>query len=56
MFIFSTASTLALGSTQPPIQRARWAASSDIKRQWREANQSPPSGAEIKNGEDIFSL
>jgi hypothetical protein len=41
---FSTASRPALGPTQPPIQ---WVP--EVKRQGREADQTPPSSAEAKN-------
>jgi hypothetical protein len=41
-FIFSTVARRALGPTQPPIQ---W-----VKRPGREADHSPPSNAEVKNG------
>jgi hypothetical protein len=41
--IFSTLSRPALGSTQPPIQ---WVPG--VKRPGREADHSPPTGAEVK--------
>jgi hypothetical protein len=44
IFLFTTASRLVLGPTQPPIQ---WV--SEIKRLEVEAGHSPPSSAEVKN-------
>jgi hypothetical protein len=49
IFLLSTASRLALGPTQPPIQWVTWALSLGIKRPGREADHSPPTSAEIKN-------
>jgi hypothetical protein len=43
-------SRLALGPTQPPIQRVTGALSLGVKRPGREADNSPPSSAEVKNG------
>jgi hypothetical protein len=50
-FIFTTASRTALGPTQPPIQwvRVPGALSLGVKRPRSEADQSPPSSAEVKN-------
>jgi hypothetical protein len=48
IFLFTTASRTALGSTQPPIQRVPGALSLGIKRPGREAYHSPPSSAEVK--------
>jgi hypothetical protein len=39
----------ALGSTQPPIQWVRVAVSPGVKRPGRDADNSPPSSAEVKN-------
>jgi hypothetical protein len=36
-----------LGSDQTPVQRVPGALSSRIKRQWREADHSPPSTFEV---------
>jgi hypothetical protein len=47
---FSTAFIPALGPTQPPIQWVLRALSPGVKRQGREADQSPTSSAEVKNG------
>jgi hypothetical protein len=41
------------GPTQPPIQWVPGPLSPGIKRPGREADHSPPSSAEIKNGEAI---
>jgi hypothetical protein len=46
IFLFSTSSRSALGPTQPPIQWVRVAISSGVKRPRREADNSPPTGAE----------
>jgi hypothetical protein len=46
--IFSMPSRLALGSTQPPIQWQLGALSLGVKRQGREADHSPPTGAKVK--------
>jgi hypothetical protein len=39
---------MALGPTQPPIQRVPGALSMGVKRPGREADHSPPSSAEVK--------
>jgi hypothetical protein len=44
-----TESRLALGPTQPPIQRVSSALSPGLKLPWLEADHSPPSSAEVKN-------
>jgi hypothetical protein len=49
IFLFTTASRPARGSTQPPIQWVPGALSLGLKRPWREADHSPPSNTEIKN-------
>jgi hypothetical protein len=41
-------SRLALRSTQPPIQWVPGALSPGVKRQRREADDSPPTSAEVK--------
>jgi hypothetical protein len=49
-FVFiSTWSRPILGPTQPPIQWVPGATSPGIKRPGREADQSPPTSAEVKN-------
>jgi hypothetical protein len=40
----------ALGPTQPPIQLVPGAVSLGVKGQGREADHTPPSSAEVKNG------
>jgi hypothetical protein len=45
----ATASRAGLGPTQPPIQRVPGTLSLGVKRADREADNSPPSSAEIKN-------
>jgi hypothetical protein len=47
---------IAVWLTQPPIQRLLGFLSSGTKRQEREADQSPPSTAEVKNGGAISSF
>jgi hypothetical protein len=42
-----------VGPTQPPIQWAPGTHSLGLKRQGREADHSPPSSAEVKNGGDV---
>jgi hypothetical protein len=44
------------GATQPPIQWVPGAISSGVKRQGREADHSPPSSVEVKNGGAIAPL
>jgi hypothetical protein len=41
---------LSLGPTQPPIQWVPGAVFLGVKRPDREADHSPPSSAEVKNG------
>jgi hypothetical protein len=56
IFRSSTASRRALGSTQLLIQLAQGDLSPEIKRPICEADNTPPSSAEIKNGEAIILL
>jgi hypothetical protein len=49
IFLFTTASRMFLGPTQPPIQWVPGALSLVVKRPGREADHSPPSSAEVKN-------
>jgi hypothetical protein len=49
IFIFTTASRMALGPTQPPVQWVLGALSLGVKRPGREADHSLPSSAEVKN-------
>jgi hypothetical protein len=48
IFDFSMSSTPALGPIQPPIQWVQRALSPGVKRTWREADDSPPTSAEVK--------
>jgi hypothetical protein len=50
IFLYSTVSRLALGPTQPPIQWVLGALSLGVKRPGHEAESSPPSSAEVRNG------
>jgi hypothetical protein len=45
-----------LGPTQPPIQRVPGPLSPGVKMPVREADHSPPSSAEVKNGGAIPPL
>jgi hypothetical protein len=49
IFLFTTVSRPALGPTLPPIQGVPGDLSLEVKRPGREADHSPPSGAEVKN-------
>jgi hypothetical protein len=55
-FLFSIAVSPALGPTQPPIQWVPGAVSLGVKLQGREADNSPPFSAEVKNGGAVPSL
>jgi hypothetical protein len=46
----STASRLAMGPTQPPIEWVEGALSPGVKRQGDEADNSPITIVEVKNG------
>jgi hypothetical protein len=54
MFLFTTASTRALGPTQLPIQWVPGALPLGIKRPRREADHSPPSRAEVKEWAELY--
>jgi hypothetical protein len=54
IFLYSSASRAALGSTQPPIQWVPGVISPRVGRTGREADHSP--SAEIKNGGAISPL
>jgi hypothetical protein len=55
IFLFTTASRMALGPTQPPIQQVPGVLSMEVKRPGREADYSHPYSAEIKNAWIYFS-
>jgi hypothetical protein len=56
-FLFSIVSGPALEPTEPPIQWVPGALSLEVKRQGREADHSPPTSVEVKNGgAGIFPL
>jgi hypothetical protein len=48
-FLFATASRSALEPTQPPVQFVPTVLSPGVKRPGCEADNSAPSGAEMKN-------
>jgi hypothetical protein len=54
IFLFTTASRTALGSTQPPTQWMPGASSLEIKRPGLEADHSPPSSAEVKEWIELY--
>jgi hypothetical protein len=56
LLLFTTASRLALGSTQPPIQWAPAALTRQLKRSGREADDSPPSNGDVMNAWSYTSL
>jgi hypothetical protein len=56
IFLFSTASRLALRLTQPPIRWVPGALSPGVKRKGPEADHSPQSSAEVKKGGAIHPL
>jgi hypothetical protein len=49
IFLFSTGSILALGPTQPPVQRVPGVTFVGLKQLGHEAYLSPPTTAEVKN-------
>jgi hypothetical protein len=55
-FVHSTVSRLALGPTQPPVQWVWGAVSLGLKQLGHEADHSPPSSSEVKNGGAIPSF
>jgi hypothetical protein len=54
IFLFTTASRMALGPTQPPIQWVRGALSLGVKLPGREADHSPPSSDEVKECVELY--
>jgi len=49
IFLFTTASRMALEPSQFPVQLLRWAPNSREKWHAREADHPPPSNAEVRN-------
>jgi hypothetical protein len=49
-FLFSRKSGMWLGPTQPPAQCVARGLSPGVKKPGHEADNSPPSSAEVKNG------
>jgi hypothetical protein len=56
ILLSSTVSRPALGTNQPPIQWVQEAIALEVMGQVGKADYSPPSSAEVKNGEAITSL
>jgi hypothetical protein len=56
VFLYSTAPGPTLGPTQPPIQCIQGALSPEVKQAGYEADHSPASSAEVKNGGAILPL
>jgi len=54
IFLFTTASRIALRPTQPPIQWVPGALSLRVKRPGRETDHSPPSSAEVKECVQLY--
>jgi hypothetical protein len=54
IFLFTTASRTALGPTQPPIQWVPEVLSLGVKRAGSEADNLPPSGAEVKECVELY--
>jgi hypothetical protein len=55
IFLFTTASRMALGPTQPPIQWVPGDLSLGVKWPRREADHLLPSSAEVKNARSYTS-
>jgi hypothetical protein len=54
IFLFTTASRPALGTTQPPIQWVPGALSLRVKRPGGEADHLPPTSAEVKECVELY--
>jgi hypothetical protein len=54
IFLFTTISRTALGSTQPPMQSVPGALSPGVKQPGRKADHSPPSSAEVKECMELY--
>jgi hypothetical protein len=55
IFLFTTASTTALGPNQPPTQWVPEALSLGVKQSGREADHSPLSSTEVKDARSYTS-
>jgi hypothetical protein len=56
MFPLASVSRLALSPTQPPVQWVRGSFPMAKARAGRNADQSPPSSAEVKNEKELYFL
>jgi hypothetical protein len=56
IFLLSKASRPGLGPTQPTIKWLPGVLFLGVKRQEREADPSPPSGVDVKNGRSLSPL
>jgi hypothetical protein len=54
IFLFTTASRLAVGPIQPPVQCILDALSLGVKQLGHEADHSPPSSAEVKECVELY--
>jgi len=54
IFLYTTASKMALGPTQPLVQWVPGALSLGVKRPGREADHLPPSSAEVKECMELY--
>jgi hypothetical protein len=54
IYLFTTASRTALGTTQPPIRWVPGALPLGVKRPVREADHSSPSNAEVKECVELY--
>jgi hypothetical protein len=54
IFLFTTASRMALGPTQPAIQWVLGALSLEVKRPAREADHPPPPSGEVKECVEVY--
>jgi hypothetical protein len=55
IFLFSIATRPALGPTRPPIQSELEVISLGVKQPACEADHSPPSSTDVKNGQEATS-
>jgi hypothetical protein len=54
IFLFTTASTTALGATQRPIQWVPGGLSLGVKRSGHEPDHSPPSSVEVNECVELY--